>query len=184
MAYVRKVRTSSGAVAVQVARKNQGKHEILAHLGSAHTDVELGVLLEQARRIADGDQQGLDLEVARKVARVGEVADWRPADETVAPASAGPGHITGTSSRLLREVLGHVYDWLGFDVVDDAVFRDLVSARIVEPTSKLDSIRVLEDLGATTVSYRTIQRHLDVIGPGGYRDAIAAKSAVESRIVV
>ncbi|BBZ03834.1 IS1634 family transposase [Mycolicibacterium chitae] len=166
---------------MQVARKNQGKHEILAHLGSAHTDVELGVLLEQARRIADGDQQGLDLEVARKVARVGEVADWRPADETVAPASAGPGHITGTSSRLLREVLGHVYDWLGFDVVDDAVFRDLVIARIVEPTSKLDSIRVLEDLGATTVSYRTIQRHLDVIGPGGYRDAIAAKCFDYSR---
>ena len=35
MAYVRKVRTTSGAVAVQVARKDQGKVVILAHLGSA-----------------------------------------------------------------------------------------------------------------------------------------------------
>jgi hypothetical protein len=29
-------------------------------------------------------------------------------------------------------------DRLGFEVVDDAVFRDLVVARIVEPTSKAD----------------------------------------------
>jgi hypothetical protein len=172
---VRKVRTASGAVAVQVARKHQGRHEILAHLGSAHTDVELGILLEQARRIADGDQQALDLQAARKVARLGDVADWRPVDESVPPKMAGPGRTTGTASRLLHAVLGHVYDWLGFDVVGDAVFRDLVIARIVEPTSKLDSVRVLEDLGAKTVSYRTIQRHLEAIGSGSYRDAIAAK---------
>jgi hypothetical protein len=49
VAYVRKVRTTSGAVAVQVARKDHGQVVILAHLGSAHTDAELGILLEQAR---------------------------------------------------------------------------------------------------------------------------------------
>jgi hypothetical protein len=64
---------------------------------------------------------------------------------------------------------------LGFDAVGDEVFRDLVIARIVEPTSKLDSARVLADLGVKTVSYRTIQRHLDQVGTGRYRDAIAAK---------
>ena len=35
MAYVRKVRTASGAVAVQVARKDHGQVVILAHLGWA-----------------------------------------------------------------------------------------------------------------------------------------------------
>ena len=68
-------------------------------------------------------------------------------------------------------MLGAVYDWLGFDVVDDAVFRDLVIARIVEPTSKADAARVLTDLGADTVSYRTIQRHLAKVDTGEYRDA-------------
>ena len=48
-------------------------------------------------------------------------------------------------------------------------------ARIVEPTSKADSRRVLADVGATVMSYKTIQRHLAMIGPGGYRDAIAGK---------
>ena len=44
MAYVRKVRTASGAVAVQVVRKHRGQRTILAHVGSAHTDAQLGIL--------------------------------------------------------------------------------------------------------------------------------------------
>jgi transposase len=51
----------------------------------------------------------------------------------------------------------------------------LVIARIVEPTSKADSLRVLADLGADTLSYKTIQRHLAKVHTGKYRDAIAAK---------
>jgi hypothetical protein len=90
-------------------------------------------------------------------------------------AVVAPGRTAATSSRLLYDVIGAIYDWVGFDVVDDAVFRDLVIARIVEPTSKLDSLRVLADLGADTLSYRTIQRHLVRINAGGYRDAIAAR---------
>ena len=54
MAYVRKVRTASGAVAVQVACKNSGKVQVIAHVGSAHTDAELGILLEKARQLVHG----------------------------------------------------------------------------------------------------------------------------------
>jgi hypothetical protein len=177
--FVRKVRTASGAVAVQVMRKADGRDVVVEHVGSAHTDAELGVLLERARRIAAGGQQVLDFEVATPVERVADVADWR-AGELVGPDRlpaevSGPGRTVGTSSRLLYEVLGVVYDRLGFDVVDDAVFRDLVIARIVEPTSKADSLRVLADLGAKVLSYRTVQRHLARIGPDGYRDLIATR---------
>ncbi len=49
-------------------------------------------------------------------------------------------------------MLEGVYDWLGFDVVVDNGFRDLIIALIVEPTSKADSQRVLADLGAKAVS--------------------------------
>jgi hypothetical protein len=167
-------------VAVQVVRKYRGRREILAHVGSAHTDAELGVLLERARRIVAGDQDVRDIDVPARAERIADVADWR-AGMLVAPparprgAPAAPGRTAATSSRLLYDVIGAVYDWLGFDVVADRVFRDLVIARIVEPTSKADSRRVLGELGAPVVSYKTIQRHLGLIGPGGYRDAIAGK---------
>ena len=180
MAYVRKVRTASGAVAVQVVRKHRGQRTILAHVGSAHTDAQLGVLLEQARRIAAADQGALDIDVAARTQRINDVADWRTGTLTL---SAGvpkgqpvpPGRTTSTCSRLLYDTLGAVYDWLGFDVVDDAVFRDLVIARLVEPTSKADAARVLTDLGKDAVSYKTIQRHLTKVNTGDYRNAIAAK---------
>ena len=177
--FVRKVRSASGAVAVQVMRKAGGGDELVEHVGSAHTDAELGVLLERARRIAAEGQQVLDFEVPIPVERVDDVADWR-AGELVRPdrpptGVSGAGRTVGTSSRLLYDVLAAVYDRLGFNVVGDAVFRDLVIARIVEPTSKADSMRVLTDLGADVVSYRTIQRHLAQMGPGGYRDLIATR---------
>jgi len=42
------------------------------------------------------------------------------------------------------------------------VFRHLVLARIVEPTSKLDSLRALAEVGIAARSYRTVQRRLPV----------------------
>lgn len=178
--FVRKVRTASGAVAVQVMRKSGRRDELVEHVGSAHTDAELGVLLERARQVASGDQDVLDFEVSARTQRVTDVADWRTGTLTLSPgvpkgAPAAPGRTAATHSRLLYDVLGAIYDWVGFDVVDDRLFRELVIARIVEPTSKVDSLRVLTDLGADTVSYRTIQRNLTEINTHGYRDAIAGK---------
>ncbi|WP_350246253.1 hypothetical protein RBB84_15675 [Rhodococcus sp. D-6] len=63
---------------------------------------------------------------------------------------AGPGRTVRTSARLLYDVLASVYDRLGFDILDDAVFEHLVIARIVEPILKVDALRVLDDLGAPT----------------------------------
>ncbi|WP_226358219.1 hypothetical protein [Pseudonocardia sp. ICBG601] len=65
MAWVRRVRTASGATAVQIAESVQGHRRIVAHVGSAHTEAELGLLVEQARGlIDDAAQQALDLGVA------------------------------------------------------------------------------------------------------------------------
>jgi hypothetical protein len=180
VAYVRKVRTASGAVAVQVARKDRGQVVIVAHVGSAHTDAELGVLLDAARGIVAGEQQALDIEVPQRPTRVDDVADWRtstliPAPPVPAGEPVPSGRTAATNSRLLYELLGAVYDWLGFGAAGDPVFRDLVIARIVEPTSKLDALRVLADLGAELVSYKTIDRHIRSIHTGGHRDAVAAK---------
>ena len=58
--FVRKVRTASGAVAVQVVSKTGGVVVGVEHVGSAHTDAELALLLRAAReRLLPG--QGLQL---------------------------------------------------------------------------------------------------------------------------
>lgn len=57
-----------------------------------------------------------------------------------------------------------MYDALGLDTATDGdgVFRQLVLARIIEPTSKLDSLRVPLEAGLAAPSYRTINRRLAV----------------------
>ena len=81
--------------------------------------------------------------------------------------------VVGTSSRLLFDVLAAVYADLGFAVVGDDTFRDLVIARIVEPTSILDTGRVLTDLGQSPAGERTMRRTLGRCVGRGYRDQIA-----------
>jgi hypothetical protein len=62
--YVRTVRTSSGAVAVQVVWKSSRGSRDIQHLGSAHTDAEVELLKAVAiKRIAAG-QDKLPLDVA------------------------------------------------------------------------------------------------------------------------
>ena len=68
----------------------------------------------------------------------------------------------------LWDALSAAYAVLGFDAAagGDEVFRALVLARIIEPTSKLDSLRVL----ARSVSRRrriaTLKRRLPVLRDG------------------
>jgi hypothetical protein len=57
--------------------------------------------------------------------------------------------VAGSTSGVLREALEGAYARLGFDSVDDDVFRSLVLARVVEQTSKADTIWILGELRRT-----------------------------------
>jgi len=152
--FVRKVRTASGATAVQIAERAGGRDKVIEHLGSAHTDAELTALLETARRRMHPGQGELDLGVA--------------------DVPAGQSVITGKSSAVLWHVLSSAYARLGFEVLGDEAFKQLVLARIVEPTSKADSLRVLDELGIVHASLRTMFRALARCQERGYRDQVAA----------
>ena len=54
MAWVRMVRTASGATAVQVAESVAGRRRIVRHVGSARDEAELGLLIEEAHRLLAG----------------------------------------------------------------------------------------------------------------------------------
>jgi transposase len=85
------------------------------------------------------------------------------------------------SSRMghLWEALCRAYGTLGFDAATggDEVFRDLVLARIIEPTSKQDSLRVLEEVGVATTSYPTLNRRLSLYAQQSWRQRLAAACA-------
>ena len=53
-------------------------------------------------------------------------------------------------------------------------------ARITEPVSKLDSIRVLEEAGAAPASYRTIERRLPAYAEEPWRQRLSAACAAHA----
>ena len=53
----------------------------------------------------------------------------------------------------------------------------LVFARIIEPTSKLDSLRVLEEVGIAPPSYATVKRRLPAYAQDSWRERLAAVCA-------
>jgi hypothetical protein len=59
----------------------------------------------------------------------------------------------------------------------DEVFQALVLARVIEPVSKLDTIRVLEEIGIVPPSYRTILRRLPGYAADEWRQRLAEACA-------
>jgi len=73
----------------------------------------------------------------------------------------------------LWDVLASAYQRLGFAAVGDETFKRLVLARIIEPTSEADTIRVLDEIGVAAPALRTIFRSLDRCVDRDYRDVIS-----------
>jgi len=158
VAYVRTVKTASGAVAVQIVWSSRRGSRSIEHVGSAHNDGQVEALKAAAQqRIVQG--QG-ELDLGLDSAEIG----------------SGPLEITGSRAGYLWDALCLVYEVLGLDRAagGDEVFRDLVLARIIEPTSKADSLRVLAETGVDTVTYRTLTRRLPSYAKASFRAALSA----------
>jgi len=139
---------------VQIVYSRRKGVRRIEHVGSAHDDAELEVLKAVARQRIAAGQGELDLGLGA-AAEVG-----------------GPLPIAASRMAHLWDALSCAYDALGFDVAAgaDEVFRGLVLARIIEPTSKLDSLRVLDEAGVASPSYATLKRRLPAYAADAWRD--------------
>jgi hypothetical protein len=156
--FVRKAPGRSGATKVQIAERRGGRDVVLEHVGTARDEAELAALVMVARRRLYPGQGEFPL------GRSGGLADGEPGGSAV---------VTGKSTAVLWQVLRAGYDRLGFDAVGDEAFAQLVLARVVEPTSKADSLRVLDDLGIAHASLRTMFRSLHRAQDRDYRGTLA-----------
>ena len=110
MAYIRRALTASGATQVQAAEYRGGREEILEHVGSAHTQVELGVLLARARELLVPAGQGVlgfDVEPVLPVVplvRPPSAAGLFGAPPVAGGGPVGPGQVVATASQVLFDV--------------------------------------------------------------------------------
>ena len=168
--YLRKVKTASGATAVQVVVKENGVRRIVEHLGSAHDEAELAALMHLGHQRLLAGQQVLDLGSALDSG--GQVPSHEPGD---GGAVRRPAIISRRSGWLI-EAIKTVYARLGLGeaVGGDRAFEQMVVARLIEPTSKADTPRVLSEIGWPAPAHRnTLQACLARAQERGYRESLS-----------
>jgi hypothetical protein len=150
--FIRKVPTKSGATAVQIVYKRGREVVGVKHVGSAHNKAELDILIIRAKEMKSAGQ--LDLFGDNKEPEL---------------------YLERSFSGLLWDALDRQYRHIGLECIQDDTFKQLVLARIIEPTSKLDTIRVLEGLGLDAPSNSSIHRCLRRVNGNNYRDVVSSR---------
>jgi hypothetical protein len=152
-------------MAVQVMWSSRRGPREIEHIGSAHDEAELEALKAAARQRVAVRQ----LEFALGMDGLGP---------------AGPLSAASPGWGYLLDALERAYRVLGFEdaAAGDDAFRHLVLARIIEPVSKLDSIRVLEEAGIMPASCRTIARRLPSYAEDAWRQRLSAGCAAHARL--
>lgn len=162
---IRTVKTASGAKAVQIIRYVQGKRIVIRHIGSAHNNDELSVLHRQA-------------ELEREQL-FGQLSLFPTEEVTDRIMHIDHMHLLAVTHRFSYEALRCCSQQCGLDWLP-SLYQDLALMRIIEPTSKLRTVELLNRYFNVSYGERTVYRllpklieHKERIEASAYQTACA-----------
>jgi hypothetical protein len=125
----------------------------------------------------------VELLKAVAIQRIAAGQDQLPLDVAAHQERAALEIVSSRMGRLL-DATAAVYRQLGFDKATgrEVVFEQLVTARIIEPTSNQDAARVLAEAGVRALSYRTVKRRLPRYAEQVWRDRLSGACAAAAEI--
>jgi transposase len=146
--FVRKKRNQSGSISVQVIDKSRG-YRVVSTIGSSRDRDEIERLVELGHAFIrrQDPQYSLFPEDQRENATV---LDFVQTLKNASIRTLGP-----------ELIFGRLFDEIGFGVIPESLFRDIVVARLVYPTSKLKTVDYLYRYRGKTVSADSIYLFLD-----------------------
>lgn len=142
---IRTVRTASGARAVQIIQYANNKRIIVKHIGSAHTDDELTVLRNEAERVRE-----------QLSPQVSFFSSIEPSSQLLHME-----HLTLQSIThcFAYEALRQCSQQCGLGFLSP-LYQDIALMRIIEPASKLRTIKLLQRYFNISYAERTVYRLL------------------------
>jgi len=142
---IRKVQTASGATAVQIIRYANNKRVVVQHVGSAHTEDELTALCSKAERLRESlcIQPSLFSEVSQS-SRLLHMDHLQ---------------LNAVTHTFTHEALLACCRECGLSGFHQ-LYQDFALMRIIEPTSKLRTLALLERYFQVSYSRRTVCRLL------------------------
>jgi transposase len=125
--YVRRKKNNSGSTSVQVIDKSSGKYKVVHSVGSSG-DMSVVAAMEQEANTWIKEKLGqLELDFACYPSPIEEVL-----------SNIEQIRVCGT-----EKLLGKIFDEIGFNAIEDRLFRHLVLFRIIHPASKLKTTSYL-----------------------------------------
>ncbi len=153
--FIKRKKNRSGTTSIVVAEKCKGNYRELHTVGIAHSEEEAEMLVIQGR-------EWIDREEARRHPRLdlfGE--DKAKCEAELLNAEQMLSCITNISIDGADLILDRVFDKVGFNRIEDEVFRKLVKARLSYPASKAATVEYLKNHFDEDVSLSKIYRYLD-----------------------
>ena len=131
---VRKTKTGSGNVAVQIVNRYNHVTKIVKHVGSARNKAELENLLKLARNLAFKMSSNETLFPEMYEEEKGQLVSMSHLEV-----------LPNYKHMFAYEFLSYFYKLSGFNKLELTILKHLVFARIIRPTSKIESLRFLRE---------------------------------------
>lgn len=145
--FVRCKKNKSGSTSVQIVDKSSGKYVLFQTVGNSTDSVEIDFLISKGKKIiaSHGGQTMLPFDKDKELEFVDTFLQCLESMNLIGP-------------ELL---LGQIFDTIGFNSIEDNLFRHLVVTRIVYPVSKLKTTDYLFKYKGEVISVYSIYRYLD-----------------------
>ncbi len=168
--FVRRKKNNSGVISIQIIDKSRGKYRVVKTVGSSSDSSEIERLFklgyEQIANIVG--QQQIDFDVKQKdVFR-----------EQLKQINSSQIRVIGPEL-----IFGKLFDKIGFNKIEDELFRHLVITRLVYPVSKLKTTDYLLRYKGISVDVNKIYRFLDKLSNGYQAQAEYIAFAYTKRIL-
>ena len=125
--FIRKLKSSNCNIYIQVVDKSSGKYKVVKSFGSYKTDSEQQHLIGQAQSWINKYSGILELDFTNSDIYVDQFFS----------------SITSMKRVGYDLLLGRIFDQIGFNIIKDKFFRELVLARVAFPKSKLKTTEFL-----------------------------------------
>lgn len=167
--FVRKNENRSGSTSVQIIDKSSGKYTVIKTIGYATTDQEIEILYQKAKQEIFTLQQQPSLFV---------FADDALIESYASALSNGQIRVVGPEI-----IFGKIYDSIGFDAIEESLFRHLVITRLVYPGSKLKTIDYLRRYQNIHIGIDTVYRFMDKLH-SRYQDQVEQIAFAHTRKIL
>lgn len=153
--FVRRKKNTSGSFSIQILQKCNGKNKLLKTIGSSSDVFEIELLHQKAQKeiLVLRQQNELPFNQFKELEFVDSFVNYIDSLSLVGP-------------ELL---LGKLFNEIGFNAIEDELFRHLVITRLVYPVSKLKTTDYLFKYKGINISVYSIYRYLDKL----HKDQIA-----------